>query len=161
MRTKRISINGKRYIRYEGTHSELIDIMKEGDLVTLLRRSEDGSEVAKIIGVVKFHGMYFVGVSVAGANRTYSVEPSNEYPSAYKVTCVKRPVENMLTLPDSPGLWKGINGAVWCVLKNDHAYCIRDEYGDWQDDMPTCLAPIALLADRAPFTKLTLTEEEH
>lgn len=154
MRSKRISINGKRYILYEGKHSELIDIMKEGDLVTLLRRSEDGSEVAKIIGVVKFTGMAFVGVSVAGANRTYSVDQSSECPPAYKVTCIKRPVEGML--PDSPGPWLDKDGDTWIVNDDLNAMRVSSD-GTWW--LGGGVLTSSEYAEYAPFTKLTTIEE--
>lgn len=159
MRSERVTINGNAYIRYDGPHDELVGIVRKGDLVTLRMQTDDGVESIKVTGTVTAAPAdNWTGVSVGADDRPYRVSSTGNARNGYMVMCVKRPIENVL--PDSPGLWADDDGAVWCVLKNDRAYCIRYESGNWQDDMPTCLAPIALLADRVPFTKLTLTEEE-
>lgn len=43
-------ISGKKCIRYWGTHEELRDMLKEGDIVTLLWQNDDKSESIKITG---------------------------------------------------------------------------------------------------------------
>lgn len=160
MRSRRISINGKNYIRYDGSSSELVSFMQEGDLVTLLRRSKDGSEVAKIIGVVNSIFTDLVTVTVAGFNQTYVVSNPNikhpaSWPSPYMVTCVKRPIENMM--PDGPGFWRDKRGCVWAVEgEHEAAWQIYDENGRLNIRKAGKYANY--LTDYAPFTKLELDE---
>lgn len=64
----------------------------------------------------------------------------------------------MAGTPDSAGLWKDGGGRIWVVDEMLFAICICAEAGKWG---PVHFArPARTLTDRAPFTKLTITEKE-
>lgn len=164
MKTKRISINGKRYIRYYGSADELAEIMTVGDLVTLYGQSEDGSEISKVIGVVNSFFEDCVSVTVAGVERVYFFKRPGITPPAgvlvHAITCVKHPdvmPERPDVMPDGPGLWRDKRGCVWAVEgEHEAAWQIYDENGRMNIRKAGKYANY--LTEYAPFTKLTLSE---
>lgn len=143
--------NGKKYIYYSGRHDELRDMLKEGDLATLLWQNEDTSESIKISGVVKHIGDIGVHMSVCGSSKVLIIEGD----CCYKVTSIKRPVENML--PDSPGPWFDKNLDTWIV--DDALNAIRVTDGEtWLTDLwkqsPDSYSSFA------PFKKIDVIKEK-
>lgn len=143
--------NGKQYIYYSGRHDELRDMLKEGDLATLLMQNEDNTENIKISGVVKHKSEYTVAICACGSIKVLNV--NSEY--GYTVTSIKRPVENML--PDSPGPWFDKDDNTWIVDDNLNAIRVTD--GEtWLTDLwkqsPDSYSSFA------PFKKLDVTKEK-
>lgn len=143
-----IVVNSKKYVCYAGVHDELRDMLKEGDLATLLMQNEDNTENIKVRGVVKHVGDVGVHMSVCGFSKVFNIEGD----CCYKVTLIKRPVEN-LRLPDKAGLWQDSNGAIWLVDYALRARYIRNSVGTWvsESNFLDC-SDYGLFA---PFTKIT------
>lgn len=143
--------NGKKYIYYSGRHDELRDMLKEGDLATLLWQNEDTSESIKISGVVKHIGGIGVHMSVCGSSKVLIIEGD----CCYKVTSIKRPVENLL--PDSPGPWSDKNEDTWIV--DDDLDAIRVSYdGEWS--IAGWGKSPSEYAEYAPFKKINVIKEK-
>lgn len=143
--------NGKKYIYYSGRHDELRDMLKEGDLATLLWQNEDTSESIKISGVVKHIGGLGVHMSVCGSSKVLIIEGD----CCYKVTSIKRPVENLL--PDSPGPWSDKNEDTWIV--DDDLDAIRVSYdGEWS--IAGWGKSPSEYAEYAPFKKINVIKEK-
>lgn len=128
-------------------------MLKEGDLATLLMQNEDNTENIKISGVVKHVGDIGVHMSVCGSSKVFIIEGD----CCYKVTSIKRPVENML--PDSPGLWKDSHGCSWAV-NHEVARMVRDDEGNWLANGAAFHLANNALDGRAPFTKINIIEEK-
>ena len=154
---KLITVAGKEYIRYAGTHDELYHMLKVGDLVTLRRQDAANVESVKVIGTVTEINGVVVTVSVAGGTRDYVTgRQSSEPPFLYAVTAIKRPVEN--ELPNCGGLWRDRDENTW-VIENGtlDGQCV-ERAGNWILDRPRRIKPEAY-AYWAPFTKITFTED--
>lgn len=146
-----IVVNSKKYVCYAGVHDELRDMLKEGDLATLLMQNEDNTENIKVRGVVKHVGDVGVHMSVCGFSKVFNIEGD----CCYKVTLIKRPVENRL--PDSPGPWTDKNDDTWIV--NADLNAIRVSYdGDWLIGGGIFLP--SEYAEYAPFKKINIIKEK-
>lgn len=143
--------NGKQYIYYSGRHDELRDMLKEGDLATLLMQNEDNTESIKISGVVKHKSEYTVAICACGSIKVLNV--NSEY--GYMVTSIKRPVGNML--PDAPGPWFDKDDATWIVNEDLNAICVSCD-GDWLIGGGIMLP--SEYAEYAPFKKINIIKEK-
>ncbi len=157
MRSEKITIQGKDYIRYEATRDEWPLTPRVGDFVTLRRQNEDGTERAEYIGTVMdiyddpLDGCDVVDVSVADSIHSCRIRGCE-----FEVKCIRRPVENVI--PDHPGLWKDKNGNIWIVAKDLTMRCVRFS-GEWSLDRLRLSYDRSTLSKYAPFTKLSITEE--
>lgn len=152
-------VGTRKCVKYSGTHEELRDMLKEGDIVTLLRQNDDKSHSIKITGTVL--RLKEASVLIRACSEDTSIPVmcedtrrcgNNTY--EYEITSIKRFVENML--PDSPGLWKDRNGDVWIIGESALLGQLIRIDGQWHTR--TVIATQSEYAEYAPFTKLTLTE---
>lgn len=153
-------VGTRKCVKYSGTHEELRDMLKEGDIVTLLWQNDDKSESIKITGTVTHCGLDSIDVRTSYDEEEYVLDNPNVLARRkYTVTNIRRLVENML--PDSPGLWKDRDGCIW-VVDNDveYARCIRENEGVWITASIDDQIDSESMRSCAPFTKLTITEEE-
>lgn len=98
-------VGTRKCVKYSGTHEELRDMLKEGDIVTLLWQNDDKSESIKITGTVIEYDDDIAHVRVGEEKRYYALSVQGIIaPQIYTVTSIKRPVENIKQLPDEPGL---------------------------------------------------------
>ena len=148
-------ISGKKCIRYWGEHEELRDMLKEGDIVTLLWQNDDKSESIKITGTVTHCGLDSIDVRTSYDEEEYVLDNPNVLARRkYTVTNIRRPIENML--PDSPGPWVGKNLDTWIV--NDDLNAIRVSYdGEWLLSGGIMLP--SEYAEYAPFKKVNIIKE--
>ena len=151
-------VGTRKCVKYSGTHEELRDMLKKGDIVTLLWQNDDKSESIKITGTVTHCGLDSIDVRTSYDEEEYVLDNPNILARRkYTITNIKRPVENML--PDAPGLWKDRYGCSWAV-NHDETRLVRDEKGNWLVNGPAFTLNSPTLTLHAPFTKLTITEEE-
>lgn len=151
-------VGTRKCVKYSGTHEELRDMLKEGDIVTLLWQNDDKSESIKITGTVTHCGLDSIDVRTSYDEEEYVLDNPNILArQKYTITNIRRPVENRL--PDAPGLWKDRCGFSWAV-NHDETRLVRDEKGNWLVNGPAFALNSPTLTLYAPFTKLTITEEE-
>lgn len=150
MRQSGTYLDGEHYIDFHGTHDELCEIVQEGDIVTLRSALPDAGQLRIIQGIV----MHING-DVLGVKAVRRVTPCSL--NYYELMGVMRPDKNML--PDSPGLWEDRRGCSWAV-NHDETRLVRDEKGNWLVHGPAFPLNSPTLTLHAPFTKLTITEEE-
>lgn len=151
-------VGTRKCVKYSGTHEELRDMLKEGDIVTLLWQNDDKSESIKITGTVTHCGLDSIDVRTSYDEEEYVLDNPNILARRkYTITNIRRPVENRL--PDAPGLWKDRCGCSWAV-NHDETRLVRDEKGNWLVHGPAFALNSPTLTLYAPFTKLTITEEE-
>lgn len=151
-------VGTRKCVKYSGTHEELRDMLKEGDIVTLLWQNDDKSESIKITGTVTHCGLDSIDVRTSYDEEEYVLDNPNILARRkYTITNIRRPVENRL--PDAPGLWKDRCGCSWTV-NHDETRLVRDEKGNWLVHGPAFALNSPTLTLYAPFTKLTITEEE-
>ena len=149
-------VGTRKCVKYSGTHEELRDMLKEGDIVTLLWQNEDKSESIKITGTVIKHTHDAFRVCVDSETFMVSEHPFDiSSRLKYVITNIKRPVENML--PDAPGPWFDKDDDTWIV--DGDLSAIRVSYdGDWLLSGGIFLP--SEYADYAPFTKINIIKEE-
>lgn len=151
-------VGTRKCVKYSGTHEELRDMLKKGDIVTLLWQNDDKSESIKITGTVTHCGLDSIDVRTSYDEEEYVLDNPNILARRkYTITNIRRPVENRL--PDAPGLWKDRCGCSWTV-NHDETRLVRDEKGNWLVNGPAFTLNSPTLTLYAPFTKLTITEEE-
>lgn len=148
-------VGTRKCVKYSGTHEELRDMLKEGDIVTLLWQNDDKSESIKIAGTVTNYESGIVFVRTLDEEDGYALANQNvAVRRKYTITNIKRPVENML--PDAPGPWVGKNLDTWIVNKDLNA--IRVSYdGEWLLSGGIMLP--SEYAEYAPFTKINVIKE--
>lgn len=149
-------VGTRKCVKYSGTHEELRDMLKEGDIVTLLWQNDDKSESIKITGTVTNCGLDSIDVRTSYDEEEYVLDNPNILARRkYKVTNIKRLVKNML--PDSPGPWFDKDDDTWIV--NADLNAIRVSYdGEWLLSGGIMLP--SEYADYAPFTKINIIKEE-
>lgn len=155
----RIKMNGKEYDSYKGTHTELRDMLKVNDLVTLRRQNSDNTESIEIVGTVNriLHDSVFVLVNgLESLCQLCELCDHNIRSYEFLVTLIRRPVKDKL--PDHAGLWRDKDGDVWCVNNNLNAICVKSD-GCW--DFRGYRTTNCEYKKYAPFTELTITEKEH
>ena len=142
-------------VKYSGTHEELRDILKKGDIVTLLWQNDDKSESIKITGTVTHCGLDSIDVRTSYDEEEYVLDNPNVLARRkYTVTNIRRLVENML--PDSAGPWYDKNLYTWIV--NADLNAIRVSYdGDWLIGGGIMLP--SEYAYCAPFKKINIIKE--
>lgn len=148
-------VGTRKCVKYSGTHEELRDMLKEGDIVTLLWQNDDKSESIKITGAVTHCGLDSIDVRTSYDEEEYVLDNPNVLARRkYTITSIKRPVENML--PDAPGPWFDKNLDTWIV--NDDLNAIRVTDGEtWLTDLwkqsPDSYSSFA------PFKKINIIKE--
>lgn len=149
-------VGTRKCVKYSGTHEELRDMLKKGDIVTLLWQNDDKSESIKISGTVTHHYPDTVFVHTFGEEDEYTLANANVVARLkYTITNIRRPVENML--PDSPGPWLDKDDDTWIV--DDDFNAIRVSYdGEWLLSGGIMLP--SEYADYAPFKKINIIKEE-
>lgn len=149
-------VGTRKCVKYSGTHEELCDMLKEGDIVTLLWQNDDKSESIKITGTVTSRDLSSVSVRTLDDEEEYILDyPNLIAVQKYTITNIKRPVENML--PDSPGLWTDKDDDTWIV--DDALNAIRVSYdGEWL--IGGGLALPSEYAEYAPFKKVNIIKEK-
>lgn len=149
-------VGDKKCIRYWGEHEELRDMLKVGDIVTLVWQNDDKSESIKVTGPVTRCGLDSVDVRTRDDEEEYIFDNPNILARRkYTITRIKRPLENML--PDSPGPWLDKNDDTWIV--NDDLNAIRVSCdGEWWIGGGTLLP--SEYADCAPFKKIDVIKEK-
>lgn len=149
-------VGTRKCVKYSGTHEELRDMLKEGDIVTLLWQNDDKSESIKITGTVTHCGLDSIDVRTSYDEEEYVLDNPNILARRkYKVTNIKRLVKNML--PDSPGPWFDKDDDTWIV--NADLNAIRVSYdGEWLLSGGIMLP--SEYADYAPFKKINIIKEE-
>lgn len=149
-------VGTRKCVKYSGTHEELRDMLKEGDIVTLLWQNEDKSESIKITGTVIKHTHDAFRVCVDSETFMVSEHPFDiSSRLKYVITNIKRPVENML--PDAPGPWFDKDDDTWIV--DGDLSAIRVSYdGEWWIGGGMILP--SEYADYAPFKKINIIKEE-
>lgn len=150
--TKHAYVGDRKCVKYSGTHEELRDMLKEGDIVTLLWQNYDKSESIKITGTVTEYDPDIVTVRTLDDEEEYFFDNPNAFAiRKYKVTNIRRLVENML--PDSPGPWTDKNLDTWIV--DDDLNAIRVSFdGIWLIGGVE-LSPFEY-AEYAPFKKISI-----
>lgn len=149
-------VGTRKCVKYSGTHEELRDMLKEGDIVTLLWQNDDKSESIKITGTVTSRDLSSVSVRTLDDEEEYILDyPNLIAVRKYTITNIKRPVENML--PDSPGPWFDKNLDTWIV--DDALNAIRVTDGEtWLTDLwkqsPDSYSSFA------PFKKIDVIKEK-
>lgn len=143
-------VGTRKCVKYSGTHEELRDMLKEGDIVTLLWQNDDKSESIKITGTVIKHTHDAFRVCVDSETFMVSEHPFDiSSRLKYVITNIKRPVENML--PDAPGPWFDKDDDTWIV--DGDLSAIRVSYdGEWWIGGGMILP--SEYADYAPFKKI-------
>lgn len=154
--SKHSYVGTRKCVKYSGTHEELRDMLKKGDIVTLLWQNDDKSESIKITGTVTHCGLDSIDVRTSYDEEEYVLDNPNILARRkYKVTNIKRLVKNML--PDAPGPWFDKDDDTWIV--NADLSAIRVSYdGDWLIGGGMILP--SEYADYAPFTKINIIKEE-
>lgn len=149
-------VGDKKCIRYWGEHEELRDMLKEGDIVTLLWQNDAKVESIKITGTVTEHDPDIVTVRTLDDEERYALNnPNVAALRKYTITKIRRPVENML--PDSPGPWFDKNEDTWIV--DDDLDAIRVSYdGEWS--IAGWGKSPSEYAKYAPFKKINIIKEE-
>lgn len=149
-------VGTRKCVKYSGTHEELRDMLKEGDIVTLLWQNDDKSESIKITGTVTSRDLSSVSVRTLDDEEEYILDyPNLIAVRKYTITNIKRPVENML--PDSPGLWTDKDDDTWIV--DDALNAIRVSYdGEWWIGGGVALP--SEYAEYAPFKKVNIIKEK-
>lgn len=149
-------VGTRKCVKYSGTHEELRDMLKKGDIVTLLWQNDDKSESIKITGTVTHCGLDSIDVRTSYDEEEYVLDNPNILARRkYTITNIKRLVKNML--PDSPGPWYDKDDDTWIVDADLNA--IRVSYdGDWLLSGGIMLP--SEYADYAPFTKINIIKEE-
>ena len=149
-------VGTRKCVKYSGTHEELRDMLKEGDIVTLLWQNDDKSESIKITGTVTSRDLSSVSVRTLDDEEEYILDyPNLIAVRKYTITNIKRPVENML--PDSPGLWTDKDDDTWIV--DDAHNAIRVSYdGEWWIGGGVALP--SEYAEYAPFKKVNIIKEK-
>ena len=149
-------VGTRKCVKYSGTHEELRDMLKEGDIVTLLWQNDDKSESIKITGTVTSRDLSSVSVRTLDDEEQYILDyPNLIAVRKYTITNIKRPVENML--PDSPGLWTDKDDDTWIV--DDALNAIRVSYdGEWW--IGGGVAFPSEYAEYAPFKKVNIIKEK-
>ena len=149
-------VGTRKCVKYSGTHEELRDMLKEGDIVTLLWQNDDKSESIKITGTVTSRDLSSVSVRTLDDEEQYILDyPNLIAVRKYTITNIKRPVENML--PDSPGLWTDKDDDTWIV--DDAHNAIRVSYdGEWWIGGGVALP--SEYAEYAPFKKVNIIKDE-
>lgn len=154
-------VGTRKCVKYSGTHEELRDMLKEGDIVTLLWQNDDKSESIKITGTVTNYESGIVFVRTLDEEDGHALANQNNQNVAirrkYTITNIRRPVENML--PDSPGPWIDRKGDTWIV--SDDLDAIRVSDGETWLLGGYALHPYEY-AEYAPFKKIdvTITKEK-
>ena len=122
-------VGTRKCVKYSGTHEELRDMLKKGDIVTLLWQNDDKSESTKITGTLIEYDDDIALVTVGEEKNYYALSVRGIIaPRIYTVTSIRRPVENML--PDSPGPWTDKDDDTWIV--DDDLSAIRVSCdGEW------------------------------
>ena len=148
-------VGTRKCVKYSGTHEELRDMLKKGDIVTLLWQNYDKSESIKITGTVTHCGLDSIDVRTSYDEEEYVLDSPNILARRkYTVTNIKRLVKNML--PDSPGPWFDKDDDTWIV--NADLNAIRVSYdGDWLIGGGIFLP--SEYADYAPFKKVNIIKE--
>lgn len=148
-------VGTRKCVKYSGTHEELRDMLKEGDIVTLLWQNDDKSESIKITGTVIKHTHDAFRVCVDSETFMVSEHPFDiSSRLKYVITNIKRPVENML--PDAPGPWFDKNLDTWIV--NDDLNAIRVSCDETWLIGGGILLP-SEYEDYAPFKKINIIKE--
>lgn len=149
-------VGDKKCIRYWGEHEELRDMLKVGDIVTLVWQNDDKSESIKVTGPVTRCGLDSVDVRTRDDEEEYIFDNPNILAKRkYTITRIRRPLENML--PDSPGPWLDKDDATWIV--NADLNAIRVSYdGDWLIGGGIFLP--SEYAEYAPFKKINIIKEK-
>lgn len=145
-------VGTRKCVKYSGTHEELRDILKEGDIVTLLWKNDDKSESIKITGTVTSRDLSSVSVRTLDDEEEYILDyPNLIAVRKYTITNIRRPVENML--PDSPGPWFDKNEDTWIV--DDDLDAIHVSYdGEWS--IAGWGKSPSEYAEYAPFKKINI-----
>lgn len=141
-------------VKYSGTHEELRDMLKEGDIVTLLWQNDDKSESIKITGTVTVtsHDLSSVIVRTLDDEEEYILDyPNLIAVRKYTVASIKRPIENIM--PDAPGPWSDRFGDTWIVDDDLDAIHVSDEE-TWV--ISGCVLHPYEYAARAPFKKIDI-----
>lgn len=148
-------VGTRKCVKYSGPHEELRDMLKEGDIVTLLWQNDDKSESIKITGTVIKHTHDAFRVCVDSETFMVSEHPFDiSSRLKYVITNIKRPVENML--PDAPGPWFDKNLDTWIV--NDDLNAIRVSCDETWLIGGGILLP-SEYEDYAPFKKINIIKE--
>ena len=149
-------VGTRKCVKYSGPHEELRDMLKEGDIVTLLWQNDDKSESIKITGTVIKHTHDVFRVCVDSETFMVSEHPFDiSSRLKYVITNIKRPVENML--PDAPGPWFDKNLDTWIV--NDDLNAIRVSCDETWLIGGGILLP-SEYEDYAPFKKVNIIKEK-
>lgn len=118
-------VGTRKCVKYSGTHEELRDMLKVGDIVTLLWQNDDKSESIKVTGPVTRCGLGSVDVRTSYDEEEYIFDNPNILARRkYTITRIRRPLENML--PDSPGPWLDKNEDTWIVDDDLNAIRVTD-----------------------------------
>lgn len=118
-------VGTRKCVKYSGTHEELRDMLKVGDIVTLLWQNDDKSESIKVTGTVTRCGLGSVDVRTSYDEEEYIFDNPNILARRkYTITRIRRPLENML--PDSPGPWLDKNEDTWIVDDDLNAIRVTD-----------------------------------
>lgn len=149
-------VGDKKCIRYWGEHEELRDMLKVGDIVTLVWQNDDKSESIKVTGPVTRCGLDSVDVRTRDDEEEYIFDNPNILARRkYTITRIKRPLENML--PDSPGPWLDKNEDTWIVDDYlDAIYVSHD--GTWM--IGGGIVSPSAYAGYAPFKKINIIKEK-
>lgn len=149
-------VGTRKCVKYSGTHEELRDMLKEGDIVTLLWQNYDKSESIKITGTVTHCGLDSIDVRTSYDEEEYVLDNPNVLARRkYTVTNIRRPVENML--PDAPGPWTDKDDDTWIVNENLSAIRVSCD-GEWWIGGGIFLP--SEYADYAPFKKINIIKEK-
>lgn len=149
-------VGTRQCVKYSGTHEELRDMFKEGDIVTLLWQNDDKSESIKITGTVTHCGLDSIDVRTSYDEEEYVLDNPNILARRkYTITNIKRLVKNML--PDSPGPWYDKDDDTWIV--NADLNAIRVSCDETWLIGGGILLP-SEYEDYAPFTKINIIKEE-
>lgn len=149
-------VGTRKCVKYSGTHEELRDMLKKGDIVTLLWQNYDKSESIKITGTVTHCGLDSIDVRTSYDEEEYVLDNPNVLARRkYTVTNIRRPVENML--PDAPGPWTDKDDDTWIVNENLSAIRVSCD-GEWWIGGGIFLP--SEYADYAPFKKINIIKEK-
>jgi hypothetical protein len=149
-------VGTRKCVKYSGTHEELRDMLKEGDIVTLLWQNDDKSESIKITGTVTHCGLDSIDVRTSYDEEEYVLDSPNVLARRkYTITNIRRPIENM-RMPDTPGPWTDKNLDTWIVNDDLNAICVScDE--TWLIGGGILLP--SEYEDYAPFKKINIIKE--
>lgn len=149
-------VGTRKCVKYSGTHEELRDMLKKGDIVTLLWQNDDKSESIKITGTVIEYNNDIACVLFGGEEHYYALSTRGIIaPYIYTITSIKRPIANIM--PDAPGPWSDRNGDTWIVSDDLDAIRVSDKE-TW------LLGGYARhpyeYAEYAPFKKIDINKDE-